>query len=157
MLDSMVINLEQWAVADGGNDHYYGVIPLEIYQNEMLDHVASYEVAPWTAGLVTITSAEENSFILDNVVAGTNQPSILDEFWMGAHYIGGVWEWSTGEEFNFTNWSVGEPNNTGIETAASMWGPNNTQSNRIPGTWNNALPDDTVNPLSKFWAVVEFE
>jgi len=157
LLDSTVINLEQWSIEDGGNDHYYGVIPLELYQDEMADLIASFEVSPWTAGLATLTSAEENSFILDNVVAGTNQPSILDEFWIGAHYVDGEWAWSTGEVFGYTNWAIGEPNNIGIETASAMWGPNNTQSNRTPGTWNNALPDDLVNPLSKLWAVVEFE
>lgn len=156
-LDSTVINLIQWTRENGGNDHYYGVIPLEIYHNEMLDVMDSYEVWPWIAHLATITSAEENLFILNNVVASTHQPSVLDEFWIGAEYVHDEWIWSTGERYDYTNWAEGEPNNIGIETVATMWGPNNTEYNRMPGTWNNALPDDSVNQYSKFWAVVEFE
>ena len=157
IVGSDVINLIQWSTDQGGNDHYYGVMPVELYRDQIGQLVSTYDVKPWKIYLATITSADENAFILDHVVAGTDQPSVLDAFWLDAQYVGGQWYWSTGESFDYTIWASSEPSHLGIETAMTMWGPNNTASNRTPGTWNDAPPDSFVNELAKFWALVEFE
>ena len=155
--DSVFINLEQWPASNGGNSHFYAVIAIELYRDQVEELINSYHVEPWIVYLATITSAGENSFILDHIVAGTGEQSVLDAFWVDARFYGGVWFWSTGEPFDYTNWALGEPSHPWVETAMTMWGPSNTASNRVPGTWNDAPPDSSTNPLAKFWAVVEFE
>lgn len=56
--------------------------------------------------LVTITSQGENQYIYLNI-------SFDQEIWMGAtdQITEGIWKWITGEEFNYTHWADGEPNN----------------------------------------------
>ncbi|MDH4156758.1 MAG: T9SS type A sorting domain-containing protein [candidate division Zixibacteria bacterium] len=157
---SQVINLIEWPVAAGGNGHWYGVLPEVLYWEEA-DSVSRILEHEGRAGyLATVTSAAENDFILHNVIAGTSQSSILDEFWLGGRDRDGEWMWATGEPFSYVNWGPGEPNNTGIETALGMWGwrygdPINDPM-RPPGTWNNSLPNDSVNPLHKWWSVIEW-
>jgi hypothetical protein len=56
--------------------------------------------------LATLTSAEENQFAYDNF-AVTEIP------WLGGtdEANEGVWEWVTGEPWNYSNWALDEPNN----------------------------------------------
>jgi len=75
--------------------------------------------------LVTITSAEEQSFIDD-------LNSTVDSLWIGASRDGYFnWSWVTGEEWNYTNWEEGEPNNSGNvvpdENCGTVW----------PRRWND--------------------
>ncbi len=156
-LDSLVINLVQWTFADGGNGHYYAVLPREIYWEDADAFTDSLALSGWTSCLATPCTAAENAFLLDHVVAGTNQPSVDDQFWLGGTWGSGSWSWMSGEEWDYANWASGEPNNVGIETVLTMWGPTNTQMNRTPGTWNNSLPDQQINPRVRYWGVVEFE
>lgn len=79
--------------------------------------------------LVTISSAQENSFVnalynARTVGGGWN--------WLGAtdERIEGLWEWVTGEDWGYTNWAPGEPNNLYPEHWLIMY------SN---GTWNDVF------------------
>jgi hypothetical protein len=146
----------RWPVSQGGNDHWYGVIPLEIYWEDARDMAAGMMIDGMAGYLATVTSQEENDFIFNDVIDTLRNPSILDEYWLGGFDIGSEWIWITGEPWVFENWSTGEPNNVGVETALAMWGPTTVDPRRIPGKWNNALPNDEVNPLHKLWAIVEF-
>lgn len=62
--------------------------------------------------LVTIRSAEENLWILSNVV----QPVTSAPVWIGFHQLpgsiepAGGWVWVSGEPIIYTNWAAGEPN-----------------------------------------------
>ena len=58
--------------------------------------------------LATITSQEEQSFIEKIMAKGTKY-----HYWLGGECEEnwGEWRWITGEEWNYTNWRVGEPNN----------------------------------------------
>ena len=58
--------------------------------------------------LATSTSAEKNNFLqgLANIPVWLGGTDEAEE---------GRWQWITGEEWSYTNWSVGEPNNQGDE------------------------------------------
>ncbi|OEU66507.1 MAG: lectin [Desulfovibrio sp. S3730MH75] len=67
--------------------------------------------------LATITSIEENNFLKDRIFKHKK-----DAYWLGAYQTGDDdkntptenWNWVTGEEWNFADWSSIEPNNAQI-------------------------------------------
>ncbi len=104
----------QWRASQGGNGHFYMAVTaptgLSWDRAEVLAEMAG-------GYLVTITSAQENAFVFSLI-----QDSV---YWSGARgpWIGGRqladqppregWQWVTGEPFTYTNWSPGEPNDSG--------------------------------------------
>jgi len=64
--------------------------------------------------LVTITSIEENDFIVANLLQGlTSTLGERSHYWIGATdgAAEGSFDWGTGEAFAYTNWWAGEHNN----------------------------------------------
>jgi FG-GAP-like repeat/Lectin C-type domain len=68
-----------------------------------------------TGHLATMTSGEENQFMLNNL-----PHAVQGNWWLGAYQDttaadarepAGGWRWVTGEPWAFTNWQVGEPDN----------------------------------------------
>ncbi|WP_207105018.1 VCBS domain-containing protein [Tardiphaga sp. P9-11] len=131
----------QWTVASGGNGHWYKII--NGTSNISWDNA---NTAATAAGgyLATITSADENAFINGiNWVWNTQFNLWLptaNYMWMGASdkETEGTWKWLTGSEagttVTYTNWQIGEPNNSGNEDYAivqSSYSRNDTNS----GTW----------------------
>jgi hypothetical protein len=99
--------------------------------------------------LVTITSAEENAFLVANFLSEVNAGAFI-----GLSQAPGFatedagWQWVTGEAYVFTNWNGGEPNDggdidnveSGLEdfghfffSAAGLW-------NDLPSPFTSALP-----------------
>jgi uncharacterized repeat protein (TIGR01451 family) len=82
----------------------------------------SYQSCP--GHLATITSAEENNFIVTNL----NPP---DYSWLGGFQSTSAldpasdWQWVTGEPFIYTNWTAGEPND--------LENPSGSQVDPFPG------------------------
>jgi hypothetical protein len=71
--------------------------------------------------LISIHSAEENKFAID--LANRDQP-IRYAVWIGAKRNNSVdyFEWTNGQEFNYSNWDSGEPKNlTDPESEVSMY------------------------------------
>ena len=151
---SRFIKVKQWRSADGGNDHWYGVLP-ELWFFVEADSVAHVTEKPkeMPGYLATITSQGENDFIKDSIINDIDSvPSILDELWLGGERNPGeAFYWLTGEPFIYENWAPGEPNHY-QEDAMSMWGYHETDSRRPAGTWNNVHPR-----VNKFWAIVEWD
>jgi hypothetical protein len=107
----------QWKKADGGNGHWYlGVsVPEGInWVEAQLGAVA--RGCRWH--LATITSQDENDFVLD-LVTGNAEFEVFG-FWLGGFQRNatsepdGEWRWVTQESFEFTAWRGGEPNNTAL-------------------------------------------
>jgi len=60
--------------------------------------------------LATLTSQDENDFVYQNF----DIDGIQNGVWLGGtdEALEGNWEWITGEDWVYTNWNAGEPNNT---------------------------------------------
>ena len=55
--------------------------------------------------LVTITSAEENNYIADNILVPNGSPVC----WAGGRKIDENWKWVTNEDWLFSSWLYGQP------------------------------------------------
>lgn len=83
--------------------------------------------------LVTITSQEEMDYIKQTLQLGSGR------YWIGAYREDkSNWKWVTGEEWNYTNWSEGEPNDSSNvisnENRVVTWGN---------GEWNDLNEKNT--------------
>lgn len=112
-------NTVQW------NDHVYQLF------DEAIDWHAAKEKCESLGGhLVTITSKEENDFIVEQISKGSSL-----YYWLGAtdEEVEGTWKWVTEEEWDYTNWREGQPDNTKkYEHYLMMY-----QENRLRGLWND--------------------
>ncbi|MFW6244415.1 MAG: hypothetical protein ACOC36_00870 [Fibrobacterota bacterium] len=96
------------------NGHYYDVITFEgtISWEEARDRAESLTYNGLQGHLATITSAQENEFIWRYLAAQSGVSSLH----IGAFQAprtddpAANWQWITEEEWNYTNWSSGEPN-----------------------------------------------
>lgn len=80
--------------------------------------------------LVTINSADEQAFI----TSLTNSSS-KKNIWLGAELVNNNYVWITNEEFSYTNWASGEPNNVfAMQNTIMMYTKN---GNGTAGTWND--------------------
>lgn len=91
--------------------------------------------------LVTITSDEENQFLVNNF-----PNNLISFFWIGAsdEEQEGDWRWVTGEKFEYDNWSVDSPNNDldNEHYAGIMKYEENFDDIETPiGTWNDFAED----------------
>lgn len=77
--------------------------------------------------LATITSQSENDWIVKELITTAKASSI----WIGGTDAAaeGNWKWRNGEEWGYTNWHTGEPNNAGNENVLTIYAPY--------GTWND--------------------
>ncbi len=152
-LDS-IVNLKQWTVAQGGNDHWYAVI------NSARPWVNQYEIAhslvhDGIAGyLATITSPEENAFIVDSIMGDVYPNAIIDEYYLGGRRPAkdSAFQWLTGEAIDYGNWASNEPSGDG--PAMAIWGKT---SGRTLGGWND-VPEDTlgIDCFHQIYAIVEW-
>ena len=80
--------------------------------------------------LATVASETENNFIKELVVSNNYKNAYL-----GAtdEVTEGIWKWVTGEEFNYTSWGKGEPNNEGRREHYLLFNSN--------GSWND-IPNE---------------
>jgi hypothetical protein len=112
--------------------------------------------------LVAVTSLSENAFIVATFPQAAAGPGNRDFYWLGGiqrppFEVPGSpdpdpaagWEWVTGEPFGFTNWALGEPNDSGLsEDALSFWRP--------IGMWNDLPRVLGGAPLLQAGYVVEY-
>lgn len=106
----------QWSV----NGHWY-----EAFAADAINWSDASTAATAKGGyLATLTNADENAWVYDNVVVpmfGTGAGE-TDQAWLGGFQPAGStepaggWEWVTGEAWSYTNWGSGEPNDVnGVE------------------------------------------
>lgn len=93
------------------NGHYYEVIHEIMDWNQARAAAASRTHLGLTGHLLTVTSAEENSFVTASFGAQNLQSIFLGGYQLrGPIEAAGGWNWVTSEAFTFWGWSPGEPN-----------------------------------------------
>jgi hypothetical protein len=141
----------QWAVASGGNGHYYRAVLVP-------DGISwpNAAAAAQAAGgyLATINSAEENAFVFNLIDNSIYWKTVGDDTrgpWLGGFQpVGsaepdGGWSWITGEPFAYTNWAPGEPNNFFAEDNLHFLAKG---MDNVASTWNDLAADTGgLNPV----------
>jgi hypothetical protein len=89
--------------------------------------------------LVTINDASEQELLMQ--LFGS-----VEDYWIGFtdQAVEGTWVWSSGEPVTYTNWALGEPNNSNDEDFAVM---NWTPTAQV-GNWND-LPNSGFSFASR--------
>ena len=142
----------QWTLTDGGNDHWYELFDAADTSWTDANTMASALSYNGLSGhLGTITSAAENSFIFEELGI-SNRP-----IWLGGFQDENVaeavaeWQWVTGENWTYSNWAPGEPNNSTWNDEDSLafafW--------KADGSWNDAPTG--YNSYGNGGFVVEYE
>lgn len=98
------------------NGHYY-----YIFTDERSWYDADNFCKSQNGYLATITSSEEQQFIHQYIqevkksLTDDNSETWNKELWIGANdsNFEGVWEWSNGESFSYTNWGNNQPDDSG--------------------------------------------
>jgi hypothetical protein len=147
--DSLV-NIIQWPEAEGGNGHWYAILPV-ILPWDWADSAAhTYRRDGVQGYLATVTSMEENIFIVYNVIADIENTSAYDEYCMGGVYENGAWKWLTGEPFEYTQWAPNQPNPAFQSGVLMMWGNSATEFG-LPGDW-----EIWYIHHGEFWSIIEW-
>lgn len=114
----------EWPVSEGGNGHYYQVVNNTGYRWILALAIASnMSHAGLDGHLATFTSAEEESWVFENVLSTQGiRGRVYHLGGWAAHMFGhpgGLdgWQWITGQPWDYENWAPGEPNNAGGASA----------------------------------------
>ncbi len=113
--------------------------------------MTGYEAREYCESLVghlaTITSPEEDEFIKNTVLASPAKAY----YWLGGTKDdAGNWIWLTGEDWEYSNWNGGEPNNVGgREDCLHLY----SDSKR----WNDLPSDTNVYRVGNFGLICELE
>lgn len=124
------------------NGHKYELYDIHVSWNQ------AYKICEDLGGhLVTVTSKEENDFVMNLAKSA----SVSKYIWLGGADYGseGNWYWITAEPFSYSNWSTNEPNNTDEkEHFLNMFGS---------GTWNDMPVDAVTNTMTFVCEYEEFQ
>lgn len=157
----------QWI--DNGN--YYELIQTQLYELtwfQARDNAASLSYLGVSGHLATITSSEENTFLITSF-----NTRIESEFaWIGGYEPNddGVWIWAVGPEagiqfsqevnatapFNYANWGGIEPNDFNSQEDYVMFNLGNNFAGILPGQWADADVTPSGNDPIHYY-LVEYE
>jgi hypothetical protein len=127
-----------WQQTAGGNCHAYALISSAKTWNEAKADTETQMYNGKIGHLLTITSAEENAFVVNNVTSS-------GAFWTGGYRTSvGPMSWVTGETYSYTNWLSGKPDNASSTTAAIAFGQGS------PGKWDDYYLTDKLYYLIEF-------
>ena len=131
------------------NGHYYKVF------NEGMNWYSANKSCKEVGGhLVSITSREEQAAVQSIILYSGKKQNF---YWTGGYIIeNGKWQWITREEFSYTNWAKGEPNNDlGNEFILSIY--NSGEWNDCPADGINHIPDMDFFKLENAGFICEWE
>ncbi len=130
------------------NGHYY-----QVYDNSMTWTEAKEYCEKLGGHLVTITTADEQSFVESIIKNGTKSC-----YWLGGtdEEAEGNWKWITGEAFSYTHWGKDMPDNWETENYLMMFREDHpSKPGNTFGYWND-LKDDCTCKGTPFFRKDEF-
>jgi len=104
----------QWLSGDGANGHTYDIVT----GTTTISWEQAKNIVPTDWHLVTITSLKEDQFV--SALLDNQRTTSAENYWLGGYQPNGNtyetdpksgWSWVTSEDWNYTNWTGGEPNN----------------------------------------------
>ncbi len=108
---------------------------------QRIDNVQSWESAQSYCALnggylASIRSSEEDNFVRSNFYYNAYGSNM----WLGGSdtQTEGMWQWTSGEPWEYSNWHPNEPNNGTSENCLAYWGD-------FGGMWNNVRCDVEYN------------
>lgn len=117
--------------------------------NEKVSWERANEVCKMLGGhLITINNYNEDLFVKDLI-----QDSGLERYWLGGVKTDIGWEWITKEEFDYTNWYPGEPNDNASSEKyleyykAQGWNDNMLYKHNVTGGFVCEIESDISIPL----------
>lgn len=128
--------VSSWAYADSlktqnpTNGHLY-----QRFDSTMTWHEGKGYCETLGGYLATITSQSEQDFVYTNLIS-TSPNSV----WLGGtdESAEGTWTWVTGEDWNYSNWGGGEPNDyEGAEDYLACFSPLDPVAYGREGHWND--------------------
>jgi PEP-CTERM motif len=131
-------------ILNPANGHYYEFVQSQVTWQAALSAAATNSYLGNQGYLATITSAQESSFIFNNVSSGGNWFSGTDEA------VEGVWKWVAGPEAGTVFWNGGPG---GSSPTYANWAPGSEPNNCCGGEnylhnfagsafWNDLRPDN---------------
>jgi hypothetical protein len=126
--ESPVSGAIQWRSSEGGNNHWYYLVSKSLTWEDSYTDSLTYTFSGYSSHMATITSSAENAFVFSKFNTA--------DYWLGGtdRDQEGQWKWVTGEEWTYSNWIPGEPNNSeGIEDGMHLK-PINSEA---PAKWND--------------------
>ena len=128
-------------------EHWYERISKEISWVDAKEEASALINNGATGHLATITSSQENWWIVNNLGG-----ALTLDCWLGGYLEGGKWKWVTGETWTYQNWwsSPGSQEPSGDGNALQF--DDDERTPPLPGYWNDL---DRNNPESGY--IVEYE
>jgi len=127
-------------ILNPNNGHWYEEVLSRVTTWEQARDLAEQrEYLGFSGHLVTITSAEEQSWLNSNLTQAIRNRGYIGAFQLpGSPEPNGGWQWVTGEEWDYEFWAPGEPNNQQGDNHAHIDGRNPF------GSWNDGAPGSTA-------------
>ena len=131
------------------NNHYY-----KIFDDGLTWYEASKRCKELGGHLVTITSQEEQAAIQSILLYSGKKKNY---YWTAGFSVEqDNWQWTTNEEFTYTNWAKGEPNNDlGNEFIISIY--NSGEWNDCPADGIDHIPDVDFFKIKNAGFICEWE
>ena len=131
------------------NKHYY-----KVFDESMNWHEANQRCKELGGHLVTITSQEEQAAVQSIILYSGKKKNY---YWTGGFSVEtDKWEWTTREEFTYSNWAKGEPNNDlGNEFILSVY--NSGEWNDCPADGISHIPDMDFFKIENSGFICEWE
>lgn len=121
------------------NGHYYYVFDISKNWTEAKDYCESIG-----GHLVTITTSEEQKFLTNKML----KVGFKNCYWLGGYKENYDFKWITGEDFTYSNWKSGEPNNQlNREDYLEIF--RGTYNDISVGQWNDIMHDGRNGELDK--------
>lgn len=160
-----LVSPTQWSVADGGNNHWYGVLATQ----SLTWAQAKAEAEALGGHLVSLSSDAENSFVEELILTVPDEAFVLSPagFHIGP-WVGGIqrpgseepgqgFGWLTGEAFTYEGWLPGQPNNSSDLENAILFMGNPLISDGLGWSDYPDAPDNITWQVIPSAAVIELE